>query len=106
MASHRCPCSPDCAMSKALSSIGGRWKLPIICSLTADGSNRYNELLKKIHGISNTMLSQTLKEMEADGLVVRKEYVEVPIRVEYSLTEKAKRLAPILQELIRWSESE
>ncbi len=67
----------------ASSRIAGKWKLPIICSLAADGASRYNELLKRVRGISNTMLSQTLKEMEADQLVKRAEYLEVPVRVEY-----------------------
>ena len=98
-----CPCAEECPVQKSLSSIGGKWKLPIICSLAADGPSRYNELLKRVHGISNTMLSQTLKEMEADRLVRRAEYLEVPVRVEYELTERAMRLKPILEQLIRWS---
>ena len=100
---HNCPCAEACALQGALSSIGGKWKLPILCSLAANGDSRYNELLKNIRGISNTMLSKTLKEMEDDGLVIRSEYLEVPIRVEYGLTEKAHRLQPILTDLIQWS---
>ena len=101
--SHNCPCSETCALQGALNSIGGKWKLPILCSLTANGESRYNELLKSIQGISNTMLSKTLREMESDGLIVRSEYLEVPIRVEYGLTEKARQLQPILTALIQWS---
>ena len=100
---HNCPCSKSCALQGALASIGGKWKLPILCSLAANGDSRYNELLKNIQGISNTMLSKTLKEMEDDGLVVRSEYLEVPIRVEYGLTDKSRQLQPILAQLIRWS---
>lgn len=100
---HNCPCSPACALQGALRIIGGKWKLPILCSLLANGSSRYNELLKNTRGISNTMLSKTLKELEDDGLVERSEYLEVPIRVEYDLTDKARRLQPILVDLIRWS---
>lgn len=100
---HTCPCSEFCALQGVLGSIGGKWKLPILCSLLANGDSRYNELLKNIRGISNTMLSKTLKEMEEDGLLTRAEYLEVPIRVEYGLTEKARRLQPILTELIQWS---
>ena len=99
---HNCPCSEACALQGALSSIGGKWKLPVLCSLTANGNCRYNELLKNIRGISNTMLSKTLREMEDDGLVIRSEYLEVPIRVEYGLSEKARQLQPILAELIQW----
>lgn len=103
--SAKCPCAPECALKQALSSIGGKWKMPIICSLAVNGPSRYNELLRNTRGISNTMLSQTLKEMETDGLIERKEYLEVPIRVEYGLTQKARRLQPILGELIQWSQS-
>ena len=100
---HSCPCSETCAVQGVLNMIGGKWKLPILCSLLANGPSRYNELLKNTKGISNTMLSKTLKELEDDGLVLRSEYLEVPVRVEYQLTEKAKRLQPILYDLIRWS---
>ena len=100
---HNCPCSPVCALQGALNIIGGKWKLPILCSLLANGSSRYNELLKNTRGISNTMLSKTLKELEDNGLIERSEYLEVPIRVEYDLTAKARRLQPILTDLIRWA---
>ncbi len=100
---HNCPCSPVCALQGVLNIIGGKWKLPILCSLLANGSSRYNELLKNTRGISNTMLSKTLKELEDNGLIERSEYLEVPIRVEYDLTVKARRLQPILTDLIRWA---
>lgn len=100
---HDCPCSPECVLQRALNTIGGKWKLPILCSLLANGASRYNELLKNTRGISNTMLSKTLKELEDDGLVERSEYLEVPIRVEYELTDKARQLQPILTDLIRWA---
>ncbi len=100
---HNCPCAPDCVLQGALNTIGGKWKLPILCSLLANGASRYNELLKNIRGISNTMLSKTLKELEQDGMIRRMEYLEVPVRVEYELTDKACRLRPILEDLIRWS---
>ena len=100
---NQCPCTPACPLQKALTWLGGKWKLPILCSLMADGPSRYNTLLRKIHGISNTMLSQTLKELERDNLVLRLEYMEVPIRVEYELTEKAARLRTILEMLVQWT---
>ena len=100
---HKCPCSPGCALQAALESIGGKWKLPVLCSLMANGASRYNELLRNVQGISNTMLSQTLKELERDRLVLRREYLEVPVRVEYELSERAKKLQPILADLIRWN---
>ena len=101
--SHECPCAPECALQRALDSIGGKWKLPVLCALTQNGRSRYNELLHSVHGISNTMLSQTLKELERDRLILRREYLEVPVRVEYELSEKARKLRPIIVDLIRWS---
>ena len=103
---HNCPCATKCALQSALECIGGKWKLPVLCSLTANGASRYNELLRSVQGISNTMLSQTLKELERDRLVLRKEYLEVPVRVEYELSEQAQRLQPILVELIQWKMGE
>ena len=100
---HNCPCAPACALQGALESIGGKWKLPILCSLSQNGISRYNELLHSIQGISYTMLSQTLKELERDRLIIRREYLEVPVRVEYELSEKSKKLQPIMNDLIRWS---
>ncbi|MCH5185699.1 MAG: helix-turn-helix transcriptional regulator [Oscillospiraceae bacterium] len=82
--------------------IGGKRKLPVLCSPTANGATRYNDILRNVGGISNTMLSKSLKEIEEAGLIKRREYIEVPIRVEYELTEKAARLQPILLELIQW----
>ena len=99
---HNCPCTSQCALQSALESIGGKWKLPVLCSLSANGASRYNELLHNVQGISNTMLSQTLKELERDHLVLRSEYLEVPVRVEYELSAQAKKLQPILIQLIQW----
>ena len=103
---HNCPCAPACALRSALESIGGKWKLPVLCSLTANGPSRYNDLLRNMQGISNTMLSKSLKELERDGLVRRAEYLEVPIRVEYAVTERTERLQPILEQMILWQMSE
>ena len=100
--SYSCPCSEYCFLQKAMNAIGGKWKLPILCSLTANGTTRDNDLLRRITGISNTMLSKSLRELEEAELVKRYEYLEIPVRVEYALTEKAVRLGPILQDLIRW----
>ena len=99
---HDCPCTAQCVLQSALESIGGKWKLPVLCSLSANGASRYNELLHNVQGISNTMLSQTLKELERDHLVLRSEYLEVPVRVEYELSAQAKKLQPILVQLIQW----
>ena len=78
----------------------------IIVSLTAKSITqmRYNELRRKLDGISNTVLANSLKELEEEGLVERREYLEVPIRVEYSSTEMCDRLMPILEQLSDWGE--
>ena len=100
---HNCPCTEECPLQRAMEMIGGKWKLAILCSLTADGTLRYNDLKRRMNGISNTMLAKSLKEMEDDGLVTRTEYMEVPIRVEYAMTDKAKKLGPILLEPAKWA---
>ena len=77
----------------------------IFCTLSlsiSNGTTRYNDLLRNIKGISNTMLSKSLRELEDAELFKRFEYLEIPVRVEYVLIEKAVRLQPILLELIQW----
>lgn len=101
-----CPCKTPCPVGRALAMIGGKWKTRLICTLTADGPQRYNELLKKTQGITNAMLAASLKELEADGLVTRTLYAEVPPRVEYALTDRGKELWPILHRLAHWAENE
>ena len=81
---YACPCLDKCPLSYAMSIIGGKWKMQIICALDNRGTLRYNELRRKMDGISNTVLASSLRELEEEGLVIRKEYMEVPIRVEYS----------------------
>lgn len=97
-----CPCGEVCPLQNALKWIGGKWKIPIICVLSGDRGVRYNEIFKKVTGITNTMLASSLKELERDGLVSRVQYNEMPIRVEYFLTPKAEELIPILQMLGAW----
>lgn len=97
-----CPCEDRCPLLLALEIIGGKWKIPIICALHNDGVTRYNELKRKINKISNTMLASSLKELESDGIVLRTQYNEMPLRVEYELTDKSASIIPILQELAVW----
>ena len=101
-----CPCNDTCPIGNALGMIGGKWKLRIICSMIADGTMRYNDLVRKTRGITNAVLSTSLKELEADGIVTRKQYLEIPPRVEYSLTQKGKDLLPILHRLAHWAMNE
>ena len=101
-----CPCMEKCPLNFAMSVIGGKWKVQIICALNNKGTLRYNELRRKLDGVSNAALAKALKEMETDGLVVRREYLEVPVRVEYSTTELCDRLMPILESLSDWGEAQ
>lgn len=94
----------DCALKKVLSLIGGKWKIMILCVIDNMETARYGDLRRAVFGITNTMLAQSLKELERDGLINRRQYDEMPVRVEYSLNEKAKSLIPILLELKRWGE--
>ena len=88
-----------CGLKKVINIVGGKWKIMILCVIDRDEVVRYGDLRRSIYGITNTMLAQSLKDMESDGLVIRKQYDEMPVRVEYSLSEKAKSLIPILLEL-------
>ena len=99
-----CPCLEKCPLNYAMSLVGGKWKMQIICALNNQGKMRYNELKRKLDKISNTVLASSLKELEDAGLVKRTEYLEVPVRVEYSSTEKADKLIPILEAFSDWGE--
>ncbi|MBQ3201323.1 MAG: helix-turn-helix transcriptional regulator [Clostridia bacterium] len=101
-----CPCMETCPLNRALSLIGGKWKMQILCSLHNNGTSRYSALRKSLDGVSGTVLAAALRELERDGLVFRSEYLEVPVRVEYSLTPRAKTLMPILDALGDWSMKE
>ena len=81
-----------CGLKKVINIVGGKWKIMILCVIDKDEVVRYGDLRRAVYGITNTMLAQSLKEMENDGLVIRKQYDEMPVRVEYSLSEKAKSL--------------
>ena len=94
-----------CGLKKVIDTVGGKWKIMILCVIDKDEVVRYGNLRRAVFGITNTMLAQSLKEMENDGLVVRKQYDEMPVRVEYSLSDKAKSLIPILLELKKWGEN-
>ena len=93
-----------CGLKKVIDIVGGKWKIMILCVIDYNEIARYGELRRAIHGITNTMLATSLKELEADGLVERKQYDEMPVRVEYNLTKKAKSLIPILLDLKKWGE--
>lgn len=91
----------SCPLGKAMSALGSKWK-PIIVLVIKDRKLRFGELAVRIHVISRKVLTDQLREMEADGLVIREEFKELPPRVEYSLTEKGLALLPILYLLEEW----
>lgn len=93
-----------CGLKKVLNIVGGKWKIMILCVIDKEGTVRYCDLRRSVYGITNTMLATSLKEMENDGLVERKQYMEMPVRVEYSLTAKAESIVPILLQLKKWGE--
>ena len=78
----------DCALDASMAVIGGRWKATIICKLHVKGALRFNQLMKELEAVSPRILTKQLREMEDDGLVVRTVRAEVPVCVEYSVSEK------------------
>ncbi len=94
-----------CAVDYAFQRIGGKYKGRILWVLR-DGLLRYGELNRAVVGITPKMLTQTLKELEADELIMRKVYFEVPPKVEYSLTESGKELIPFISQMRSWGEKQ
>ena len=98
----------ECPILYAMDIIGQKWKLPILWYI-ADAENqtlRYRELERKVVGITATMLTKCLRELEADGLINRKQYSTIPPTVEYSLTERGKTLIPALDSIYQWAEGQ
>ena len=94
---------PDCPSRRLLALIAQRWSVLIIHALT-DGIRRPADLSRKIGGISQKMLTQTLRDLQQAGLVDRTVFPEVPPRVEYTLTESGRDLAPLLSAICDWAE--
>ncbi len=92
----------DTPFGYTISVIGGKWKMVIIYLLAENQPVRFNELKRQIGTITFKILSSQLKELEADGLMKRKEYPQIPPKVEYSLSDKAETLLPVLEELCKW----
>jgi DNA-binding HxlR family transcriptional regulator len=91
-----------CLIAQTLSVLGDRWTFLILRDLMA-GLNRYSDILENCHGMSPNVLADRLKRLEADGLVTRQYFRELPPRVEYSLTEKGWAVRPILLSMIEWA---
>ncbi len=94
---------PACPVETTLTLIGDKWKVLILRDLMP-GTKRFGELKKSIGSVSQKVLTAQLRDMEANGLVSRKVYAEVPPRVEYSLTELGRSLKPILDAMRNWGE--
>ena len=92
-------------MNYTLSLISGKYKIRILYALMEFKVVRFNEMKRYIGGISYKSLSQTLKELERDDLINRKEYLQIPPKVEYSLTDRGKSLIPILDSLCDWGDN-
>lgn len=91
----------DCPVEITMGLIGEKWKVLIVRDLLT-GTKRFGELKKSVTGITQKILTNNLRQMEASGLVKRKVYAEVPPRVEYSLTETGFSLKPILDSMVEW----
>lgn len=92
---------PECPVATTVQLIGSKWKLLIIRNLLVRPW-RFNELKKDLTGISQKVLTDSLRSMEEDGLITRTVYPEVPPRVEYALSDLGKSLKPILDSMVEW----
>jgi DNA-binding HxlR family transcriptional regulator len=93
-----------CPMRTAINVIGGKWKL-LILSYLMTGPKRYGELFRLMNEISEKMLIQELRELEADLIIERKIYHQVPPKVEYFLTQHGHSMQPIIESMLEWGES-
>ncbi|MDF2935734.1 MAG: transcriptional regulator, HxlR family [Paenibacillaceae bacterium] len=94
-----------CPVIFALHIIGGKWKLPVLWHLAKNPEGiRYNELKRNLEGITNIMLTRSLRELEEDGVVRRRQYSDIPPHVEYNLTELGAEIIPALIKMKEWGE--
>lgn len=94
---------PNCPIRNILSRIGDKWSMLVLYTLETYEAKRFKELQRNIPDISQKMLTATLRMLEADGLVKREAFAEVPPRVEYSLSDKGKTLLPHINALLSWA---
>lgn len=94
---------PNCPVRNVLSRVGDKWSMLILFTLESHSTIRFKELQRNIPDISQKILTATLKTLEADGLIKREVFPEVPPRVEYSLTAKGLSLLPLIDNLLTWA---
>ena len=92
-----------CPIRYLFNIFGGKWKLPIVCILAKGKPARYSAIKRRLGDITNVMLAQSLKELEAFDIIYREQFNEVPPRVEYTLTDKGKSVLPLIIQLGKWS---
>lgn len=92
-----------CPLEYGLSIFGGKWNSRIICVLAEKNNLRYTEIRKEMINITDAVLAATLKNLISDNMMMRKQYSEIPPKVEYSLTDKGRSVVPILQSICKWS---
>jgi DNA-binding HxlR family transcriptional regulator len=100
----RLDCSPGCAVEATLTLIDGKWKGVVLYHLL-EGTLRFNEIRRRLPNVTQRMLTNQLRELESDGLVVRKIYPQVPPKVEYSLSARGRSLEPVITALKAWGDA-
>jgi DNA-binding HxlR family transcriptional regulator len=96
-------CAASCSVERALNLIDGKWKIVILYKLMR-GTLRFNEIRRQIPAVTQRMLTHQLRELEADGLLIRTVYAEVPPRVEYALSARGRSLEPVILALKEWGD--
>lgn len=94
----------SCPVTATMQVLGGKWKAILINAIYHTSPARFGELKRSVKGITQSMLTQQLRELEEDGLISRKIYAEIPPRVEYTLTEFGLTLSPIMLSMAKWGE--
>jgi DNA-binding HxlR family transcriptional regulator len=94
----------SCPVTATMQVLGGKWKAILINAIYHTSPARFGELKRSVKGITQSMLTQQLRELEEDGIIGRKIYAEIPPRVEYTLTEFGLTLSPIMLSMAKWGE--
>ena len=101
----RFDCNPGCSVEATISLVDGKWKCVILSILMKNGTTRFNDLQRQTPDVTQRMLTTQLRELEADGLIVRTVYAQVPPKVEYSVSPLGRTLEPILDALRAWGDA-